>query len=82
MRKQPKKPGISYAKKVAEINRIYDRYAPSGMSNRSIWARFVYPLYGISERTFYNILKAEGAAGTSCGGAQPSIPGLTDTENE
>ncbi len=28
------------------------------MPNREIWRRYVYPLYGISERTFYNLLKA------------------------
>lgn len=52
------KPGISYLKRAAEINRIYDHYAKTGVSNREIWRRYVYPVYGISERTFYNILKA------------------------
>ena len=41
-----------------EVNRIYDEHARSGVSNREIWRRFVYPVYGISERTFYNILHA------------------------
>ena len=54
----PTKPGISYLKRAAEINNIYDRHAPSGLSNREIWRRYIYSLYGVSERTFYNILKS------------------------
>lgn len=51
-------PGISYQKRVADINRIYDEQAKHGIPNREIWRRFIYPVYGVSERTFYNILKA------------------------
>ncbi len=50
--------GKSYAKRVADINQIYDTYARTGLPNREIWKRYVYPKYGISERTFYNLLKA------------------------
>lgn len=50
--------GASYQKRVADINRIYDQHARSGMSNREIWRRYVYPVYAISERSFYNILNA------------------------
>lgn len=50
--------GVSYQKRVEEINRIYDRYAKWGIPNREIWRRYIYPHYGITERTFYNILKA------------------------
>lgn len=53
-----KKRGMSYEKRVVEINRIYDRYARSGLSNREIWRRYIYPVYAISERTFYNIMNA------------------------
>lgn len=53
-----KRHGVSYQKRVAEINRIYDLYVKTGVSNREIWRRYIYPVYGISERTFYNILKA------------------------
>lgn len=49
---------MSYRKRVADINRIYDSHVKSGLSNREIWRRFVYPKYAISERTFYNILNA------------------------
>lgn len=49
---------MSYRKRVETINRIYDRYARSGLSNREIWRRYIYPDYGISERTFYNIMNA------------------------
>jgi hypothetical protein len=50
--------GLSYAKRVADINSIYDKYAKTGMTNRAIWKRHIYPVYAISEKTFYNILNA------------------------
>lgn len=53
-----KKRSISYEKRVVEINRIYDRYARSGLSNREIWRRYIYPIYGICERSFYNMMNA------------------------
>lgn len=49
---------MSYQKRVADINRIYDEHAKRGVPNREIWRRYVYPVYGVSERTFYNILNA------------------------
>ncbi len=59
MKKEKKlRRGVSYQKRVAEVNRIYDSHARSGLSNREIWRRYVYPRFGISERTFYNLLKA------------------------
>lgn len=54
----PKRYGLSYQKRVLEINTIYDHYARHGVSNREIWRRYIYPVYAISERTFYNTLKA------------------------
>lgn len=53
-----KRLGLSYKKKVADINRIYDAHAKDGLSNREIWRRYIYPIYAISERTLYNILGA------------------------
>lgn len=53
-----KRRGVSYQKRVEEINRIYDREAARGVPNREIWRRYIYPVYGISERTFYNVLNA------------------------
>lgn len=53
-----KRRGASYQKRVTDINRIYNQHAKSGISNREIWRRFVYPVYAISERTFYNLLNA------------------------
>lgn len=29
--------GCSYAKRVKEVNEIYDKYARMGLSNRAIW---------------------------------------------
>lgn len=57
--------GVSYKKRVAEVNRIYDRHARSGLSNREIWRRYVYPRFGISERTFYYMLKAPSLRDTA-----------------
>lgn len=53
-----KRHGVSYQKRVADINRIYDQYVKTGVPNWEIWRRYIYPVYGISERTFYNILNA------------------------
>ena len=39
--------GLSYKKRVADINSIYDRYAKLGISNREIWRRYIYPHYAI-----------------------------------
>ena len=50
--------GVSYQKRIADINRIYDLYVRQGVPNREIWRRYIYPVYGVSERTFYNLLKA------------------------
>lgn len=52
--------GLSYAKRVADVNAIYEQHARSGLSNREIWRRYIYPIYAISERTFYNMLNAPG----------------------
>ncbi len=52
------RPGRSYRKRVAEINEIYVAHSKRGLTNREIWRRYVYPVYGICERAFYNILKA------------------------
>lgn len=54
--------GVSYKKRVEEINRIYDAEAGRGVPNREIWRRRIYPVYGITERTFYNILNASANA--------------------
>lgn len=53
-----KRHGLSYKKRVDDINRIYDAHTRDGVSNREIWRRYVYPVYAISERQFYNILNA------------------------
>lgn len=71
-----KRRGISYRKRVEDINRIYDRYARSGLSNREIFNRYIYPVYGISERTFYNMMNA--AAGVKPPAVAFGAPGLFD----
>lgn len=50
--------GCSYARRVVEVNAIYDEYAKTGLSNREIWRRYIYPIYGITEKTFYNYINA------------------------
>lgn len=50
--------GCSYEYRVQDIVRIYDEHARSGLSNREILRRYIWPVYHISERTFYNIINA------------------------
>ena len=50
--------GRSYAHRVAEVNRIYDEHAGSGLSNREILRRYIWPLFYISEKTVYNLINA------------------------
>lgn len=71
-----KKAGISYQKRVADINRIYDLHARRGLPNREIWRRYIYPVHGICERTFYNLLKAPARSGTD--GPHTNQPSLFD----
>lgn len=70
------KRGMSYRKRVEDINRIYDHYARSGLSNREIWRRYIYPVYAISERTFYNIMNA--TAGFETPVVASDMPSLFD----
>lgn len=78
-----KRRGMSYRKRVEDINRIYDRYARSGLSNREIWRRYIYPAYYISERTFYNIMNATAGDGTPVVASyMPSLFDLLDDEPE
>lgn len=58
MRKRVKCVGSSYALRVQEINRIYEEHCRSGLSNREILRRYIYPHYHICEKTFYNIINA------------------------
>ena len=50
--------GCSYRKRVEEVNRIYDEQSRRGLPNREIWRRYIWPVYGMSERQFYNVLNA------------------------
>lgn len=50
--------GLSYASRVEDIVRIYDEHARSGLSNREILRRYIWPKYRICEKTFYNIINA------------------------
>lgn len=50
--------GRSYVYRVTDIVRIYDEHARSGLSNREILRRYVWPKYHICEKTFYNIINA------------------------
>lgn len=36
---------------------VYEAYKNTGLSNRYIWKNYIYPTWGISERTFYLYLK-------------------------
>ncbi|MCR5394185.1 MAG: hypothetical protein K6E86_02160 [Bacteroidales bacterium] len=52
-----KRKGMSYAKRVHDVNCIYDHWAKLGYPNRTIWRNWIWPVFCISERTFYNMLK-------------------------
>ncbi len=76
-----KKRGMSYRKRVEEINRIYDQHARNGLSNREIWRRYIYPVYWISERTFYNIMNATaGPESPVVASDAPSLFDMLDDE--
>lgn len=53
-----KRKGRSYERRVAAVNAVYDRWARFGLSNREIWRRYIYPVFGIDESTMYRMLKA------------------------
>ena len=72
---------MSYRKRAADINRIYDLHARSGLSNREIYRRYIYPLYAISERTFYNVMNATaGPDGPVVAADMPSLFDFLDDE--
>lgn len=50
--------GDSYKRRVLEVNAIYDQHTKEGISNREIIRRYIWPIYGISEKTFYNYINA------------------------
>ena len=58
MRPRQRIVGRSYAKRVEEVNRLYDEHSRSGLSNREILRRYIWPVYPISEKTFYNLINA------------------------
>ena len=49
--------GISNQMRKDAVIKIYEKYQWSGLSTRYIWKNFIYPEFGISERTLYNYLK-------------------------
>ena len=53
-----KRHGVSYQKRVADINRIYVPPPNFPVRYTGLDILVIYPVYGISERTFYNILNA------------------------
>ena len=51
-------PGRSYVFRLTDVVRIYDEHSRSGLSNREIFRRYIWPKYRICERTFYNMINA------------------------
>lgn len=51
---------------MSEILRIYDEHSRSGLSNREILRRYIWPLYPICEKTFYNIINASANPRVLC----------------
>lgn len=72
--------GLSYRKRVEKINRIYEQHARSGLSNREIWRRYIYPEFAITERTFYNIMNA--TAGLDRPVVASDMPSLFDMPDD
>ena len=58
MRKNKKIVGRSYLYRVDDVIHIYDEHSKSGLSNREILRRYIWPKYHICEKTFYNIINA------------------------
>ena len=57
MRKFHQRNGLSYKKRVADINAIYDQYAKMGISNREIWRRYIKrPGDGISPMRWNEVI--------------------------
>lgn len=50
--------GRMYAHRVSEVLRIYEEHEKSGLSNREILRRYIWPLYPMCEKTFYNLINA------------------------
>lgn len=57
--REKKMNGVSYSKRIREVNDIYNQHSRKGLSNRFIWKKYIYPSFGICERTFYNYLKRD-----------------------
>ncbi len=47
-----------YAHRVSEVIRIYEEHEKSGLSNREILRRYIWPVYPMCEKTFYNLINA------------------------
>lgn len=43
------------------VQEVYMKYAPIGVTNARIFRQYVYPKWGISERTFYNYIQSRPA---------------------
>lgn len=50
--------GRMYAHRVREVLRIYEEHERSGLSNREILRRYIWPVYPMCEKTFYNLINA------------------------
>jgi len=61
MKRPQKIVGRSYIFRVEEIMRIYDEHSRSGLSNREILRRYIWPKFHICEKTFYNIVNASAS---------------------
>lgn len=51
-----KRTGISRIMRIQNIKRIYEEHSRSGLSNREIWRRYIYPVYGCTETVMYTSL--------------------------
>ena len=46
----------SFIRRAMQVQEIYLEHTNKGVSNRYIYRKYIYPVYYISERTFYRYL--------------------------
>ncbi len=52
----PLRIGLSYKFRLYYVMQTLDKYAKSGLSNREVYRKYIYPVLGISEKTMYNMI--------------------------
>lgn len=48
--------GISYKLRVLFVVQTFEKHEKTGLSNRAIYRKYIYPTLGICEKTMYNMI--------------------------